>query len=56
MLSVTSGWRGLGFYLAAVGVLTLAVELPVYRAIGWLPSASISLASEKVSLRVGRSA
>src|SRR5258706_8027902 len=36
MLSGKSGWRGLGIYLVAVGVLTLAVEFPVYRTIGWL--------------------
>jgi len=36
MFSGKSGWRGLGIYLAAVGVVTLAVEFPVYRTVGWL--------------------
>ena len=36
MFSGKSGWRGLGIYLVTVGVLSLAVEFPVYRTIGGL--------------------
>src|SRR5882762_6828975 len=36
MFSGKSGWRGLGIYLAAVGVVTLAVEFPFNRTVGWL--------------------